>query len=185
MTTKWADQMNLQNLSTWSGELKTKVYDKLNEFEGATKVLQGELDELKRLKELGGEIAKTESGKQNEEAKKEGPRSYKLDSNTPKYKGLSSENLEDWILVMNNNLRIAGVQEKDKIYVITNYVEDGAKKAYLRYLRDTDEDKRSIADFYVLLMKGDNPKARRLAVRSKLKVIRQVGSFDNYLNFVC
>ena len=182
MTTKWADQMNLQNLSTWSGELKTKVYDKLNEFEGAAKVLQGELDELKRLKELGGEIAKTESGKQNEEAKKEGPRSYKLDSNTPKYKGLSSENLEDWILVMNNNLRIAGVLEKDKIYVITNYVEDGAKKAYLRYLRDTEEDKRSLSDFYVLLMKGDNPKARRLAVRSKLKVIRQVGSFDNYLN---
>ncbi len=182
MTTKWADQMNLQNLSTWSGELKTKVYDKLNEFEGAAKVLQGELDELKRLKELGGEIAKTESGKQNEEAKKEGPRSYKLDSNTPKYKGLSSENLEDWILVMNNNLRIAGVLEKDKIYVITNYVKDGAKKAYLRYLRDTDEDKRSLSDFYVLLMKGDNPKARRLAVRSKLKVIRQVGSFDNYLN---
>ena len=79
MTQTWAEQMNLSNLSTWNGELKTKVYDKLNELEGASKVLQGELEELKKVKNLGTDTKRTEDGKKNDDEKKECSKSYKLD----------------------------------------------------------------------------------------------------------
>ena len=94
---------------SWTAEVKSKL---LMEFDA----------NVKKIKDLQLEIA----GK-----------GYVLDSNTPVYYGRSTENVENWISIVSNEIKAAGVPEDKKIAVITPYVKETALSILLNYQKNS------------------------------------------------
>ena len=53
---------------------------------------------------------------------------YKLDPNTPKYGGKPEENLEEWMIMIINNIKMAAIPGNLHLACIGNYVKDTAAK---------------------------------------------------------
>ncbi|RNA32079.1 hypothetical protein BpHYR1_035366 [Brachionus plicatilis] len=62
---------------------------------------------------------------------------YVLDSNTPVYYGRTTENVENWISIVSNGIKAAGVPEDKKLAVITPYVKERALSTLLNYQKNS------------------------------------------------
>ena len=122
-----------KSMNSWKQEDKQLI---LNEYDRMAR-------ELERLK----------SDSQTEDVLN---KSYKLDTNTPCYHGRRDENAEKWIMIINNNLRAAGVPENRKLYAITNYVKDSALSMLIKYQQDVSAENRKIDDFFEILLEKEN-----------------------------
>lgn len=161
----------------WTKEVKKKILDehaeilkRLAKFESEAKQKMND-DRSNSLMSLRTSTVSHE----------ERTRGYRLDPNTPIYHGRISENVEKWIVLININLRIAGVPENMKLYAITNYVKEIALNTLLMYQKTTNEEDRNINDFYKLLLQSKNAIARKSEIKIKIANLKQTGNFDKYM----
>ena len=137
--------------SSWTTEQKNRL---LSEFDA----------NVKRIRELQLEVAE---------------RSYMLDPNTPLFYGRSNENVENWISIISNSIKAAGVPEDRKLAVITPYVRDSALNTLLSYQKSSGV--KTLEGFLKLLLERDNSKARKGKIKLDLFELKQTGSFDEFL----
>ena len=97
---------------SWSKEAKSQLLE--------------EYDTMKRELEILRSKSNTEGLEELEEVEEFDSKGYKLDANTPIYRGRKEENVEQWITIILNNLRAAGVPKNKTLYVLTNYLKEGA-----------------------------------------------------------
>jgi len=153
--------------------VKQAVLDKLTTYEGQILQLESDLTAAREQAESGG-------GKNENVTTRE--RSYKIDSNSPVYHGRVDENLDEWITIMNYNCMAAGVPDNMKLYSVANYLKDSARSELMAYQRSTPKEERSFLEFCKRLIKRDDPDIRSNKAKAKLERLRQVDSFDDYLN---
>ena len=81
-----------------------------------------------------------------------------MDPNTPCYKGRADEDVMKCIAVINNNLAAAGVPDDKKLYVVCNYVKEGALNTLLKNQRDSaSKNKKPVyIEFLDILLKSEN-----------------------------
>ena len=140
-----------QDDQSWTKEQKL---DLLKEFDNNIKLI-----EQLRIQLKDKETGHKETG-------------YKLDSNTRKYSGLHDENLDEWIVLISNNLKAAGVPKEKQLVVITNYVEGSAFSTLVKYQKDVKEEERSLSGYLTLLMAKRNEQARQEEINLEISKIR-------------
>ena len=175
MASKYAQEKGISaEDGSWQKNIKQGVLDKLAEYEGQIKTLEGELVRERNNKETG------DQGNANKTAK----RSYKIDTNSPVYHGRVDEDLDEWIIVMNSNCDAINVPDNMRIHSVTNYLADGAKKELIAYMKKQNlaKKEKSFKEFCLILAKKDDPEVRINLAKAKLDKIRQTKSFDEYVN---
>ena len=162
MQTETRNKLTIEDV--WSKETKEKV---LGEFDSNVKLIESLRIELHDAKN-GGSTGLKESG-------------YKLDPNTRVYSGLNDENLDEWIVLITNNLKAAGVPREKQLFVITNYVSGSAFSTLVKYQKDVDESDRSLSGYLKLLMARRNDQARQEEINLQISKIKQGDDFDAFL----
>ena len=95
------------------------------------------------------QLAKTTN--QDEEETNE-TKNYNLNRNTPMYHGRRDENIERWITLINNNMKLASVLKQNKLIVLGNYVKETALNMYMGYIKQTIPRERDYVGFLTKLM---------------------------------
>ena len=182
-STEPIDLTKLKESVSWGKKQKQEVLKLIENLNIEVKNLKTVADlSSSRDKQSSGEASSSNANSQIQQQTNE--RGFKLDANTPKYRGRITENVEKWITIVSNAMKAAGVSEEKKLYVITNYVEESAQLALLKYMRDTagKPQERSITEFFTLLLSGDNAIARKNAIKRKLLMLKHLNmSFDDYV----
>ena len=163
----------LTEATSWSKENKEKL---LAEYDSMKKII----DTLQGLGNKGRQN-NTEDEEEDVDENLNDGKGYRLDANTPVYRGRKDENVEQWITIVLNNLRAAGVPKNKSLYVITNYLTEGALSSLIKYQRDTPRAQRSHIEFFKILLERDNNVIRKNVIKNKLMNLRQTGAFDEYL----
>ena len=112
------------------------------------------------------------------------PNGYKLDSNTPSYSGRDNESFEKWRYVMANAMATAGIPEELEFYVLAPYLKGSALDTYVEYQKGQAmvKKKPEMIEFMGLLENSEANIARKEGIKTKLRHLRQMGSFEDYLH---
>ena len=135
MSTGYIKDNKLESKGTWSELTKQGVMDQVSTLESNVKQLEIDLAQAKSLIESKSEaipVARVER------------RSLRLDSNTLKYGGLLTENLQEWQQLIVAACKAAGIEENgpDALWAITPYTYGAARRALLKFVRETKDDSR-------------------------------------------
>ena len=107
-------------------------------------------------------------------------KSYKLDQSTPIFDNKDGKiNVQDWILMVNNSLELAGVPENLKIKAITPFLRGTAFQLAKRFLLDGTKTWENFqTELYVMFTPVDFD----LKIRTELLNLKQNESFERYAN---
>ncbi|RNA02990.1 hypothetical protein BpHYR1_012993 [Brachionus plicatilis] len=94
--------------------------------------------------------------------------------------GRNKENVENWISIVSNGIKAAGVPEDKKRAVITPYVKETTLITLLNYQKNSTL--KTFEEYLKLLLKRDNSKARKGKIKLELFALKQTGDFDSFLS---
>ena len=101
----------------------------------------------------------------------------KLDANTPTFTGKKTENLREWLFVIEQNMKLSRIHNSDKLAVITNFVKDVPLQLLIKHINTVD---CSWHKYKKILMKHFQPLDYDRRLRQQLRELKQTDSVDNY-----
>ena len=152
-TTKSFERNNFNVEDTWSREKKRMMLEAYDEL---AKNLNREPTPKRESNEYYCQAYGDSYDYDQEEEDVNETKNYNLNRNTPIYHGKREENVERWIILINNNMKLAGVPRQKKILVLGNYVKDTALNLYISYIKQTLPRDRNYEQFLSKLMQLEN-----------------------------
>ena len=108
------------------------------------------------------------------------PKLVGLSASTPVYGGKANENVEEWMFIINQNLKLTNlVNEKDKLAAITNFVRGSPLKTLRNYLGSNNNP--SVREFFALLLRLVPEEAKAEHIKNSLLDLRQGENFFEFL----
>ena len=180
-TSKQFERNSFSVDETWSKEKKRIMLDAYDQLAKTTN--KNEPTSKRESNEFYKGYGDLNDYDQDEEETNE-TKNYNLNRNTPVYHGRRDENIERWITLINNNMKLAGVPKQKKLLVLGNYVKDTALNMYMSYIKQTIPRERDYEGFLTKLMQLENPEARKEGIKEKLFNIKveQFKNLDEYVS---
>ena len=107
------------------------------------------------------------------EVRGNGKKSYTINPSQPRFHGKSTENISEWLITMDGNLRYGGVAEEDKVGVATTYLGGAALQAYRRLSRRTGAAVITYRNFSEMLEREFLAAEYESVIVQKLRVLKQ------------
>ena len=112
------------------------------------------------------------------ETNKNSRKMFKLDPKLPCYSGKWSENLDEWVFVIENYRRLNKLDDVETAHIIAPLLKDNALQVYMRHMRSIDS---SWSNLIKELRRFTQPENRERKLRVELMHLKQEGDFEKFL----